>query len=215
MRKSEIGILLQQQIDAENLSQKQKEVLLASSQLFAKKGYENTSTKDIAQLAGVAEGTVYKHFKTKEALLNAILLPFVEQVIPQIAQNFFETVKLSQKLSFQEFLAVLITDRIEFFLANIAEVKIFIMQVLQRPQFMQSAMAGIFHEAKMPMHQVFQYYQDQGELVQLPDIDIIRYLVSPIFGHLVPIMLGSEPVEIDVQATATQVSEFLAKGLKP
>ena len=45
----------------------------AASQLFAEHGSINTRTSDIAAGAGVAVGTVYLHFKDKNALLKAIL----------------------------------------------------------------------------------------------------------------------------------------------
>jgi AcrR family transcriptional regulator len=44
-------------------------ILRAAKQLFAKQGYDGTSTAEIAKRAGVAHGTVFHHFKTKENLL--------------------------------------------------------------------------------------------------------------------------------------------------
>ena len=60
-------IALFKQLSAKDdvLSSKQQAVLNASLLLFSEKGFDQTSTKDIASAAGVSEGTVYKHFKTK------------------------------------------------------------------------------------------------------------------------------------------------------
>lgn len=44
-------------------------ILQAAVELFAERGYDGTSTADIAERAGVAHGTVFHHFKTKENLL--------------------------------------------------------------------------------------------------------------------------------------------------
>jgi AcrR family transcriptional regulator len=44
-------------------------ILQAALQLFAKRGYEGTSTKDLAKSAGVAEGTLFRHFSNKKAIL--------------------------------------------------------------------------------------------------------------------------------------------------
>jgi len=41
----------------------------AARELFAEKGFDGTSTAEIAERAGVANGTVFHHFKTKENLL--------------------------------------------------------------------------------------------------------------------------------------------------
>jgi AcrR family transcriptional regulator len=47
-------------------------ILDAAKQLFAKRGYENTSTVVIAREAGTSESQLMKHFGSKEGLLEAI-----------------------------------------------------------------------------------------------------------------------------------------------
>ena len=47
-------------------------ILQAAKQLFAERGYENTSTVNIARLAGTSESQLMKHFGSKEGLLEAI-----------------------------------------------------------------------------------------------------------------------------------------------
>lgn len=44
-------------------------ILKAAIALFAKKGYDATTTKDLASSAGVAEGTLFRHFTNKKAIL--------------------------------------------------------------------------------------------------------------------------------------------------
>jgi AcrR family transcriptional regulator len=44
-------------------------ILRAAGELIAKQGFEETSVQEIADLAGVAAGTVIYHFKTKHNLL--------------------------------------------------------------------------------------------------------------------------------------------------
>ncbi len=47
-------------------------ILKAAKQLFASRGYENTSTVAIARMAGTSESQLMKHFGSKEGLLEAI-----------------------------------------------------------------------------------------------------------------------------------------------
>ena len=47
-------------------------ILQAAQQLFARQGYDGTTTRDLAQLAGVAEGTLFRHFTNKKAILIEI-----------------------------------------------------------------------------------------------------------------------------------------------
>jgi AcrR family transcriptional regulator len=44
-------------------------ILRAAQKLFAQKGYNGTTTRDLAQKAGVAEGTIFRHFPNKKAIL--------------------------------------------------------------------------------------------------------------------------------------------------
>ncbi|MBP1996814.1 TetR/AcrR family transcriptional regulator [Paenibacillus eucommiae] len=46
-------------------------ILLAAINLMAEKGYDSTTTKEIALAAGVNEVTIFRHFGTKEKLLEA------------------------------------------------------------------------------------------------------------------------------------------------
>ena len=50
----------------------QDRILQAALRLFAARGYEGTTTKDLAAAAQVAEGTLFRHFPTKKAILIAV-----------------------------------------------------------------------------------------------------------------------------------------------
>lgn len=44
-------------------------ILQAAQRLFARHGYGGTTTRDLAQAAGVAEGTLFRYFENKKAIL--------------------------------------------------------------------------------------------------------------------------------------------------
>ena len=51
---------------------KRERLLAAARRLFAERGYAATTTAQLARAAGVAEGTVFHHFPSKRALLEAV-----------------------------------------------------------------------------------------------------------------------------------------------
>ncbi len=55
------------------VEQKEQDILKSASELFAELGFNATSTKKIAQNAGVSEGTVFNYFATKNDLLIAVI----------------------------------------------------------------------------------------------------------------------------------------------
>src|SRR5438876_12448231 len=50
-----------------------EKILQAAFTVLAREGYENTSIKDIAEQAGVAQGLVHYHYKSKQMLVLAVL----------------------------------------------------------------------------------------------------------------------------------------------
>jgi AcrR family transcriptional regulator len=50
-------------------AQTRTRILQAAQRLFASQGFDGTTTRDLAQAAGVAEGTLFRHFTNKKAIL--------------------------------------------------------------------------------------------------------------------------------------------------
>src|ERR1044071_9863646 len=54
------------------VADKREAILRAATRVFARNGYFNSKVADIASAAGVADGTVYLYFKSKEEILHSI-----------------------------------------------------------------------------------------------------------------------------------------------
>lgn len=53
--------------------ERRNEILDAADELFAQKGFDGTSTNDILEKVGIARGTLYHHFKSKEDIMDALI----------------------------------------------------------------------------------------------------------------------------------------------
>ena len=60
--------------------ERKNEILDVAERLFVTKGFDNTSTNDILNEIGIARGTLYYHFKSKEDILDAMIERIVEQI---------------------------------------------------------------------------------------------------------------------------------------
>lgn len=58
-----------------------EEILDAAETLFAAKGFDNTSTGDILDAVGIARGTLYYHFKSKEDILDGVIQRMTDKMI--------------------------------------------------------------------------------------------------------------------------------------
>ena len=73
-------------------SGKRESILRAATRAFARNGYFNSKVADIAREAGVADGTVYLYFKSKEEILHSIFDRSVEEAL-DAARKQIEHVK--------------------------------------------------------------------------------------------------------------------------
>lgn len=56
------------------MTDKQESILTAALELFANEGFAATPTSKIAKKAGVSEGLIFRHFGSKQGLLDALML---------------------------------------------------------------------------------------------------------------------------------------------
>src|SRR3954463_1986113 len=56
-------------VTAETKIATRQQIVSAADELFREKGFAETTTRDIAQAVGIASGTLFNYFATKEALL--------------------------------------------------------------------------------------------------------------------------------------------------
>jgi AcrR family transcriptional regulator len=71
---------------------KRKEAIIrAATKLFTEKGFKETSIHDLSKLTGVAEGTIFYHFKNKEGLFLHILEKIKEDLLGAFDQYLTET----------------------------------------------------------------------------------------------------------------------------
>ena len=60
---------------------RREEILDAAERLFAAKGFDNTSTGDILDAVGIARGTLYYHFKSKEDILDGVIQRLTDRLM--------------------------------------------------------------------------------------------------------------------------------------
>jgi TetR/AcrR family fatty acid metabolism transcriptional regulator len=65
------------------VADKREAILRAAIRVFARNGYFNSKVADIAREAGVADGTVYLYYKSKEDILHSIFDRTMEEVISE------------------------------------------------------------------------------------------------------------------------------------
>lgn len=97
-------------------AQRREEILNAAYTLFTTKGFQPTTMEDILKVVGIAKGTLYYHFPSKEQILKALVLRIVSQVEHQTRK-----IADSQAPAMEKLVAIMTAMRVEDAEAEIVE----------------------------------------------------------------------------------------------
>ena len=95
------------------------EILKAAIQLFATRGFHETSMSEVAREAKVSKALIFWHFKTKEELFLAVLNKLLEPYVIDFAEE-------SEKLGEREQIRKLIGGYVNFVRENVSSVSFFL-----------------------------------------------------------------------------------------
>lgn len=74
------------------------ELIKIAYELFITKGYENTSVDEIINKAGIAKGTYYYYFESKEQTLEEVINMMIDESVKRANQVLNSDLKLEEKL---------------------------------------------------------------------------------------------------------------------
>src|SRR6476620_899703 len=77
---------------------KREAILRAAVKVFAKKGYFNSKVADIAAAAGIADGTVYLYFKSKDEILHSVFDQAMDSFIAEGKRELASLAKPEDRL---------------------------------------------------------------------------------------------------------------------
>lgn len=66
------------------IAARQAQILDAAASVFSQKGYQNATTKEIAEAADLSEGTLYNYFASKRDLLIGVARAYADEVIADL-----------------------------------------------------------------------------------------------------------------------------------
>ncbi len=67
---------------------KREAILAAATELFVERGFHGTTVPEIAERAGVGAGTIYRHFASKEAVVNELFRLHKQALTARVLRDF-------------------------------------------------------------------------------------------------------------------------------
>lgn len=149
---------------------REEEILEAAVKIFSDKGYSAATTSEIAKEAGVAEGTIFRYFKTKKDILNKVMVKMVtvmgEKIMTKRLTEIFEN---SKHLNERELLKYLLKDRLAIALKYFDMVKV----VLTEIQYHEDLKKAFINNIIMKGKDILSLYFEEGvEKGIFKDIDV-------------------------------------------
>lgn len=199
-----------------NLTPKQAKILQAAVEIFAEKGYAATSTSEIAKRAGVAEGTIFRHYKTKKDLLISIVSPMIIKfVVPFFAEKFINEVFQDKHLDdFEDLLRKLIYNRYQFVKNNVPLLKIILQEMAFHTEIQEKYRAA-FTETVLPrFKKVVDHFKKNGQIGDFPTETVIRLTVNTVVGFFITRFVVMPDFPWDDEKELEYTVQFIRSGLK-
>lgn len=199
--------------ESKPLTEKQQQIIIAATEIFAEKGYASTSTSEIAKQAGVAEGTIFRHYKTKKDLLLAIVSPLMLKMIAPFILHDINKVLLHEYERFEDFLRAMIANRELFLRKNMQVIQIFIQEIPFHPELREQFIQHVGSKVYGRFKEIIIHYQQEKQICDYPPQQILRMLASTILGYFVAkYALASNGDWNDEQELDAMIN-FICKGL--
>ncbi len=188
------------------IAARQKRILEAAATIFIEKGYERSTTREIADAADVSEGTLYNYFTSKRDLLLGLCQEFAEETTEAIANV--------QATSVEDMLTQVLANRFQ----HVRSRRLLTLIVDQsrldpevRHYYVGQALSRIISEAE----QQIQAMTADGITRPVNPAIAARTVIGAMMGFAILFDLKDEIIEtIPSEALASAVTDIFLNGLR-
>lgn len=210
--KEEISASYRDWLNGQDMPKGKRSAMLSALELFSKQGYDGTSTMAIAQRAGISQATIFKYFKTKDDLLQAILEPMIKNLLPEYREDFLadipETTTLRQTVRF------LIRDRYAFLKQNKEVVMIFFTQVMTNSDTRTTFNHFISETASMFIDYVYDTLKKSGDLqAGLTPAAVLRTIAGQLMIYFLQRQIVLPDMTVDEDADLQTIEDLIVRAL--
>lgn len=187
---------------------KREHILEAAVQVFAEKGFHRAKVKDVAKAAGIADGTVYNYFASKDELLLGILKGLNES--GERPKAFAE----GSSLDFKAFFTVYLRHRLELLFENADVFQAVLPEVIADATLRKRYLEAVVTPTTQLAETYFRAQIEAGE-IRAVDVPLMTRAVSGmVLGLLVQLMLGDETLRERWAELPEVLADLMLEGFK-
>jgi len=183
-------------------------ILKAAQTLFAKRGYGGTTTRDLAQEAGVAEGTLFRHFENKKAILVEVATRGWTEILTDLLTE------LSEMASYKAVASVM-RKRMLSLNANTDMLRVCFMEAQFHPELRDRIQAEVIDKMTDVAEAFFQTAMDRGVYRQMNPRVVARIFLGmfTVSGFSQTTMSGEASTPNDMKEMAETLADIFLNGV--
>src|ERR687898_3401559 len=187
---------------------RREQIVEAATRVFAEKGFRRATIREVAQAAGISEGTIYNYFEDKDALLMAILEELNET--ERRAEDFEE----GMAETFGKFFAEYLRRRMSMIWDNREVFRVVLSEMLVNAELRELYLRQVVTPTMTVAEEYFRAMVEHGQIRSVDVPLAVRTLAGTVMGLLVLDLLGDEEVGVRWQEIPEVVASIMSGGLE-
>jgi AcrR family transcriptional regulator len=198
-----------QAIQAQLVAARRTQILDAATRVFASKGFNRATIRDVAQAAGVADGTIYNYFANKTDLLFGLLdrLNDTERRPASLA--------LAAEASFADYFRAYVRERVEALWSNADLFRAVLPELLANPELRVRYFDEVIAPTMALGEAAFAGLAANGMMRDLNLPLSMRIVAGSLLGLMVLQLLGDETLAARWREIPDALADLLLPGLLP
>jgi TetR/AcrR family fatty acid metabolism transcriptional regulator len=183
-------------------------ILAAARAVFSEHGFEGASISEIAHLAGMAEGSIYKHFLNKRDLLFQVMRAFYERIIADVEAETLRRNGTHERLTY------VVRRQLEVFAEDRGLCRLFIREIRTADDYYDSLVHDLNRRYTAIVVKVIKAGIAAGEVRRDVDPRLVRDLIYGSIEHIAwKTVSGGEAMRI--QSTTRALVALVLHGIAP
>lgn len=199
------------------LPDKQERILQSAIKLFSEKGFDGATSNEIAKDAGVAEGTVFKYFKTKKDILKSIIIHLLNLVSENIVlKGIKDILSETENTDIKIVLKKIIYDRLKLFEKIFPMAKILIIETILHEEVRDAVYNNLMKNALNIFNEFYEKMVQKGIIrSDIDSVTVFRSILANIALFIAQRKLFSKYFEQgDMQKEIDIVVEIILRGIE-
>jgi len=184
-------------------------IMEASVKIFAQKGFNGATTKEIAQAAGIAEGTIFRHFPTKTAILYGIVDSFIPLIgVDSLGQILSECQEMDKETALRH----IIQNRFETILGGKDLIKVILTEIQYDPTLRETYFERVYRPIQQMLNDFFTARIGKGDFKE-----VNPRLITSLMLSFIVFFVGNQHYfdnVLEYQFDAGELADVLLNGIR-